>query len=262
MTRVSPTASPKVVQAVVALAALCCACASSGLPDRTIDRALADGQGHMKSRNWQTALETLRPLQQHSFAEGDQRRAKLYLMLGRVHRELGQPAEALVDLDAAGTADPAVLAERQTLERSFAASIEGKPSAMAHLSIRDGLPVDYVLLTLGLVLDGHSVLFWQRAAGDGPPPPAMTFPVTPATHILHLEGSYEVDTKPVQTMQLSASWVLACSGAGPCEAAIDIVDHGGPLTPFGRGVAADFKATDHPAVTPPQPMRAAADRRR
>jgi hypothetical protein len=259
----SHTSSPKVVHAALALAlaAAPVACASSGLSDGTVDRALATGQGHVKSRNWQTAIATLEPLQQHPFAEGDQRRTKLFLMMARAHRELGQPAEALVDIDAAGSADPAVVAERQALESTFAESIKGTPSATARLSIRDGLPVDYELLTLGLVLDGHSILFWQRGSGEGPPPPNMNLPVTPSTHILRLEGSYEVETKPVQTMQLSAEWLLTCSGGGACEAAIDVVDHGGPLTPFGRGVAADFKVTDHPRVTPPQPMRAAADRR-
>jgi hypothetical protein len=256
-----PTSSPKVVRAALALAltAAPIGCASSGLNDASLDQALAAGQGHVKSRNWQTAVQTLEPLQQHHFAEGDPRRAKLFSLLGRAHRELGQPAEALVDLDAAGSTDPAALAERQALERAFLESIKGATSATARLSIRDGLPVDYVLLTLGLVLDGRSILFWQRDAGQGPPPANMNLPVTPATHVLRLEGAYLVDTRPVQTMQLSAEWVLTCSGAGACEAAIDIVDHGGPLTPFGHGVAADFKVTDDPRPTPPQPMRAAAD---
>jgi hypothetical protein len=263
MAMLFPTSSPKVVRAAlaVALALAAIGCASSGLNDVSLDRALATGQGHVKSRNWQTAIETLEPLAQHPFAEGDPRRTKLFLLLGRARRELGQPAEALVDLDTAGSTEPAVLAERQALERAFLDSIKGATSATARLSIRDGLPVDYVLLTLGLVLDGRSILFWQRATGEGPPPANMNLPVTPATHVLRLEGSYEVDTKPVQTMQVSAEWLLTCSGAGPCEAAIDIVDHGGPLTPFGRGVAADFKVTDHPHPTPPQPMRAAADHR-
>jgi hypothetical protein len=246
---------------VLTVVAASSACASGGLSDGTVDRALATGQGHVKSRDWQTAIQTLEPLQRHPFAEGDQRRTKLFLMLGRAHRELGQPAEALVDLDASGSADPAVLAERQAVERTFLDTIKGAPSVTARLSIRDGLPVDYVLLTLGLVLDGHSILFWQRAEGEGPPPPTMNLPVTASTHVLRIEGSYEVDTKPVQTMPLSAEWVLTCSGGGACEAAIDIVDHGGPLTPFGRGVAADFKVTDHLHVTPPQPMRAAAEHR-
>jgi hypothetical protein len=258
MALLTPTTSAWVL--AMAVGASVCGCASTGATDRTIDGALAAGQGHARAGNWPRTIEALRPLEQQRWAEGDQRRNRVLLLLQRAHRELGQSAEALVELDALGSDDPAVVAEREAVRRTFLESVRGPSSAIARLSIHDGLPGGYGLQSLGVFIDGRSVLWWQRSPDGGAPPSHLTVSVTPSVHVLRLEGACAMRD---QTLPLTAESVLPCGESGSCEVTIDVHHVGGPLTPFEQTVAVDLRIDESPASASPEgPLRASSERPR